>query len=68
VVRFAKIQAVSMFESPFDRRHRMATVTVDTANAGPGGSAIRIPFLDRTVAERLRERLGSEASVTRFQW
>jgi len=68
VVRFAKIQAVSLFESPFDRRHRMATVTVDTANAGPGGSAIRIPFLDRNVAERLRERLGSEASVTRFQW
>jgi len=68
VVRFAKIQAVSLFENPFDRRHHMATVTVDTANAGPGGSAIRIPFLDRTLAERLRERLGSEASVTRFQW
>ncbi len=68
VVRFAKIQAVSLFENPFDRRHRMATVTVDTANAGPGGSAIRIPFLDRDVADRLRERLGSEASITRFQW
>ena len=68
VVRFAKIQAVSLTESPFDRRHRMATVAVDTANAGPGGAAIRIPFLDRAEAEQLRNRLGSEASITRFQW
>jgi putative membrane protein len=68
VVRFAKIQAVSLTETPFDRRHRMATIAVDTANAGPGGAAVRIPFLDRAVAERLRERLGREASFTTFQW
>lgn len=68
VVRCAKIQAVAMTESPFDRRHRMASLEVDTANAGVGRAAIRIPYLDREVADRLRERLGQEAAGTRFRW
>lgn len=66
VARFAKIQAVSLDESPFDRRHRMAVVAVDTA--GGGEDRVRIPFLGRDVAGGLYVRLAAEAARTEFKW
>ncbi len=67
-VRFSKIQAVALAESPFDRRHRMAAVKVDCANAGVGQDAILIPYLARSTAEDVFARLRRAAAGTEFRW
>ncbi|MCG8405696.1 MAG: PH domain-containing protein [Phycisphaerales bacterium] len=67
-VRYSKIQAVTLIESPFDRRHRMASVKVDTANAGTGTDAIAIPYLNVEDAKEVHGRLKSEAVGTEFKW
>jgi putative membrane protein len=46
-----KIQSLQLSESPFDRRWRMATLTVDTAAAGPAEHRIEVKYLDATVAQ-----------------
>ena len=66
VARFAKIQAVALHESPFDRRAVMARVRVDTA--GGGDSAVDIPYLARQTADTLHARLAQEAAETAFRW
>jgi putative membrane protein len=53
--RFAqtrKVQAVYLRQSPFDRRHGMATVFCDTVNAGMGEPALAVRYLpfDEAVA------------------
>ncbi len=68
VVRFDKMQTVSLNESPFDRRHRMASVAVDTAGAAQVGHRIDIPLLDKDVAEAIARRLYAEASQTEYSW
>jgi len=57
-----------MRQSPFDRRHRMASLAVDTAGAGTVGNRIQIPFLDARVAESILERLYSETCGNEFRW
>jgi putative membrane protein len=52
-----KMQVISLRQSPFDRRHRMATLRIDTAGAGPADHALRIPFLMRETAEGLAAAL-----------
>jgi len=68
VVRFVNMQSVSMRQSPFDHRKRMATVAVDTAGAGNMGHRIRIPFLDVEIAESILDRLYAETRATEFRW
>ncbi len=68
VVRFDKMQTVKMSESPFDRRHRMASVAVDTAGAGKIGHRIDIPYLDADVARRIFVRLYAETRAREFRW
>ena len=68
VVRFVNMQTVSMHQSPFDRRKRMASVAVDTAGAGTMGHRILIPFLDVDVAESILHRLYVETRSTEFRW
>ena len=67
-VRFVNMQTVSMTQSPFDRRKRMAGVAVDTAGAGSIGHRIQIPFLDAAVAEGILRRLYAETRGTEFRW
>jgi uncharacterized membrane protein YdbT with pleckstrin-like domain len=67
VVRFAKIQTVTLHHSPFDRRTGMARVHVDTAGASEG-SAINIPYVPREAATTLYARLSSEAAQRQFTW
>lgn len=66
IVPLAKIQAVELDESPFDRRHHMASLSVDTA--GAGAKSIDIPYLSRPVAEAARVTLAHEAAATVFRW
>jgi putative membrane protein len=66
VVPLAKIQAVELVESPFDRRHKSASLSVDTA--GAGSNTVAIPYLSRHVAEDARATLAHEAATTVFRW
>ncbi len=68
VARFGKIQSLERAESPFDRRHAMASVRVDTAGARGLGHSIDIQYLDVDVAARLVDRLFLEAERTAFHW
>ena len=67
VVRFAKIQAVTRHESPFDRRAHMARINVDTAGAAVG-SVINIPYVAREDADALFAQLARAAAERQFTW
>lgn len=68
VARFAKIQAVAIHESPFDRRAAMARVRVDTAGAGMTAHRVDIPYLARETARGLYDLLARQAARTAFKW
>lgn len=68
IARFNKIQAVTLGESPFDRRARMASVRVDTAGAADASHRVAIPYLARQTADDLYHRLAGEAARTAFKW
>jgi putative membrane protein len=68
VARFAKIQAVAIHESPFDRRNDMARVRVDTAGAGDLAHRVDIPYLARETARELHGLLAAQAARTAFRW
>ena len=68
LARVNKIQAVAMYQSPFDRRAAMARVRVDTAGAGEFSHRVDIPYLDHQVASGLTERLSASAANTAFRW
>ncbi|MDH3734847.1 MAG: PH domain-containing protein [Gemmatimonadota bacterium] len=68
VARFAKIQTVSVRQTPFDRRRRMARLRVDTAGAGSGSHGVHIPYLPDGRAWELNEALTAEAARTAFKW
>jgi len=61
--RFAeagKVQALRLSRSPFDRRHGMATLLLDTAGASPLEPPLRIRYLPEAEARRLHDRLAAE--------
>jgi membrane protein YdbS with pleckstrin-like domain len=68
VAPFARVQAATMQESPFDRRSRMAGVRVDTAGAGDLSHRVAIPYLGREDAERLWRQVAHEAAGRSFRW
>jgi putative membrane protein len=68
VARFSKIQSLKLDTSPFDRRHGMASVAVDTAGSKGAGHSIDVPYLDAAVAARLADQLYGEAGRTAFRW
>lgn len=63
-----KLQAVMIDESPFDRRHRHATLRLDTAGGVKTGHPLTIPYLPRALAGELRAELIGAAAATRFRW
>jgi putative membrane protein len=60
-----RVQAVSMSESPFDRRHGMAGVLVDTFGART--TLLDIPYLGRATARGLSDHLIRRARSTPFR-
>lgn len=68
IARCSKIQVMTMTESPFDRRHGMAGVRIDTAGAGSAGHGLAIPYLPRAEARGIFDRLSAEAAQTAFRW
>jgi len=52
-----RVQAVKIDVSPFDRRHRMGTLIVDTAGASGMSGPLHIPYLEFETASRLAQAL-----------
>jgi putative membrane protein len=67
VVRFTRVQAVALLESPFDRRAGMARVQVDTAGAALASHRVDIPYLSRETAGELCGLLTTQAAQTEFR-
>lgn len=67
-VRHSKIQTVRLQRSPFDRRHGMASVVVDTAATGPLPQRFCVPYLDERIARALARLLAARAGATPFRW
>ena len=61
VTFFDKLQTVACFQTPFDRRWKMATLAIDTAAAGPAGHRIVTPYLDANFASSELKALRSLA-------
>ncbi|MDP2322048.1 MAG: PH domain-containing protein [Acidobacteriota bacterium] len=68
LARVNKIQAVTLYQTPFDRRAAMARVRVDTAGAREMSHRIDVPYLDVAIARALHQRLSAHAAVTAFKW
>jgi putative membrane protein len=68
LVLYTKIQALTTDQSPFDRRHDMASLSVDTAGAGRIGHGVQIRYLEVETADRILERLYGEAERRGFRW
>jgi putative membrane protein len=68
LARLAKIQAVALHASPFDRRARMARLHVDTAGARDLGQRVQIPYLELERARSLFLELAGHAARTAFRW
>ena len=67
IVRLARIQAAAVDESPFDRRHGMATVVADTFGASGATHHVHIPFVPRGAAGALHAVLYDQAARTAFK-
>lgn len=68
IARVNKIQAVAIYQSPFDRRAAMARVRIDTAGASEFSHRVDVPYLDREIARALFDRLSTQAANTAFRW
>ena len=66
VVRMDRIQAVSLSETPFDRRHGMMTVQVDTLGATGAPHVVHIPYVARAEATDLMADLYQRAAGVPF--
>ncbi len=62
-----KLQSVQFVQGPFDRRHGMAGVYLDTAG-GNGLSPLRVRFLPEAEARALHAALGAEIARRRLDW
>jgi len=68
IAPLAKVQAVSTGETPFDRRHGMAGLIVDTAGAGGAPHRLAVPYLDRARAGALAAAIAAGASESALTW
>lgn len=67
-VRFEKIQAIQLSRTPFDRRARMAALSIDTAGAASSAQHFVLPFLGLRTAGELARELRREAAALSFRW
>lgn len=68
LVPVGKIQSVTLAETPWDRRRRMARLRVDTAGAGRVGHRVSIRYLPADLARAMHDRLAGRAAATEFRW
>lgn len=60
-----RVQSLNVSTTPFDRRRRMASLTVDTAGGGAKSAGVRIRYLPEDVARRLAVELYATVSGSR---
>lgn len=56
---FDKIHSARVSQNPFDRRWKMASLSIDTAASGPADHTIDVEYLDAHQAERELEQIKS---------
>ncbi len=59
---FEKMQGLRIDQSPFDRRWKMARLSIDTAAAGPADHFISVPYMDVTFVRREFNELHRKAA------
>jgi len=59
---FEKMQTLRVDQSPFDRRWKMAELSIDTAAAGPADHRIKVPLLDEAFAREEYQKLVERAA------
>jgi putative membrane protein len=65
---YDKLQTVHVSATPFDRWNDHATLSVDTAGAGPFSHHIRIPYIDAQIASATAQELSAAAARSTFGW
>jgi putative membrane protein len=63
-----KLQGLRLLQSPFDRRHGMASLVADTAGANPMGHRLELHYLPEAAARALYERLGAQLAHSTLRW
>lgn len=63
-----KLQALRWEQSPFDRRHGMASLRADTAGAHPLGHRLHLVHLPEAEARALFQRLSSRLAKAPWSW
>lgn len=69
--RFAeldKLQVLRLEQTPFDRRHGMATLCLDTAGASALAPPLRLRYLPEAEARALYTRLSHTLAQRKLQW
>lgn len=64
----AKLQGLTLRQSPFDRRHRMARLHADTAGAHLFGHRLHLIHLPEAEARALYRRLSIHLAQSPWQW
>jgi putative membrane protein len=64
---FDKLQVLALGQTPFDRRHRMASLTLDTPGAADH-PPLRIPYLEEGLARDLLQSLSGRTEQAAFRW
>lgn len=68
VAPLAKVQAVVVRQSPFDRRHQMARLVLDTAGAEGAPHRLDMRYLKLQDAHALAEIAAGRAAASAFSW
>ncbi|MPY87063.1 MAG: PH domain-containing protein [Luteitalea sp.] len=63
-----RVQALTLIESPFDRRYGMASLLVDTAGRGEELGALVLQYLEASDASQLLRALEARIAQTAFRW
>jgi putative membrane protein len=68
IVKIAKIQNISYLQTPFDRRNKMARLTVDTAGSNPVTQDINLHYINTDTIKSLMAQLAAKVSQSKFVW
>ncbi|MCF6299871.1 MAG: PH domain-containing protein [Proteobacteria bacterium] len=68
IVKLSKVQTFTQSESPFDRRNKMACITVDTAGSNMAAHNVHIHYLDKDKILNLKKQLSERVSQSQFVW
>lgn len=63
-----RLQGLRLTQSPFDRRHRMATLYADTAGGNPFTHQLELRYLPEAEARALFAELSRRIARRRLQW